>query len=242
MRRSRRPPRVPTPDLSKAIGLVRVSTSRQELSPEAQHAAIRAWCGTRHVELVDVLTEIGVSGGAELADREQLVTALRRIEAGEAGLLVVAKLDRLARDPRVAATVEHVLGKVGARLVSAAGEGTEDDTPQAIMMRRLVQMFAEYERLVIKLRTRTALRAKRKRGERVGSIPMGYALGDDGKLLVVDPAEAAMVARVRELADGTRSLRAIARVLAAEGFAPRGKAWHPQTIARIIDRLAETDP
>ena len=44
----------------------------------------------------------------------------------------------------------------------------------------MVDAFAEYERLVIKARTKAALGAKRKRGEKTGgAIPYGSELGPD---------------------------------------------------------------
>lgn len=43
-------------------------------------------------------------------------------------------------------------------------------------MRRIVDAFVEYERLVIRARTRAALTVKRSRGERIGGIPYGHQL------------------------------------------------------------------
>ncbi len=75
---------------------------------------------------------------------------------------------------------------------------------------------------------------KRARGERVGGIPYGMRLGDDG-LLVEDPDERATVARARELAAEGKSLRAIGRALAEEGRAPRcRKQWHVAVLARLV--------
>jgi hypothetical protein len=47
-------------------------------------------------------------------------------------------------------------------------------------MRRLIDSFAEYERLIIGARTKSAPAAKRARGERVGALPFGYRLAADG--------------------------------------------------------------
>ena len=46
-------------------------------------------------------------------------------------------------------------------LQSAAGEGTDTDGPTDILMRRIVDAFGEYERLIIKARTKAALRSRR---------------------------------------------------------------------------------
>jgi DNA invertase Pin-like site-specific DNA recombinase len=84
--------------------------------------------------------------------------------------LLVAKRDRLGRDPIVVAMIESAVVRKGARIVSAAGEGTEGDEPSHVLMRHLIDAFAEYERLIIVARTKAALQAKKARGERVGYI------------------------------------------------------------------------
>jgi DNA invertase Pin-like site-specific DNA recombinase len=96
---------------------------------------------------------------------------------------LVAKRDRLGRYVIAVAMIERLVTKSGARVVSAAGEGTDSDDPAALLMRRLIDSFAEYERALIAARTRAALAAKRRRGERVsGIIPFGYQLADDGRV------------------------------------------------------------
>jgi len=50
------------------------------------------------VEVLAWREERGVSGGAELTERPWLLAALDDVAAHRAGLLVVAKRDRLARD------------------------------------------------------------------------------------------------------------------------------------------------
>jgi len=65
-------------------------------------------------------------------------------------------------------------------------------------MRRIVDAFAEYERLLIKARTRAALAVKRSRGERTGDVPYGSQLAADGVHLEPLPAEQRMVTSVRK--------------------------------------------
>ena len=56
--------------------------------------------------------------------------------------------------------------------LSAAGEvtGTGDD-PSGLLMRLAIDSFAGYEAALIATRTRSALAAKRRRGERVSRFP-----------------------------------------------------------------------
>jgi len=76
---------------------------------------------------------------------------------------------------------ERQISKKGARIVSAAGEGTETDDPSAIFTRRILDAVGELERALTAARTRAALRAKRARGERAGTEPFGFRVNGDGR-------------------------------------------------------------
>ena len=47
---------------------------------------------------------------------------------------------------------------------------------------RMVDAFAEYERAIIRARTRAALAVKRGRGERTGEVPYGFRLAEDAQI------------------------------------------------------------
>ena len=82
-------------------------------------------------------------------------------------------IDRLSRDPLVQLTIERTLMRAGVRVVSAAGEGTQDDAPANVFLRRIMAAQGELEASLTAARTRAALRAKRERGERLGRPPFG---------------------------------------------------------------------
>ena len=220
---------------AKAVLYVRVSTDEQALGPEAQRAAADRWCAARGVELVAVCEDLGVSGGAPLDRCPGLLEALRQLEAHGAGVLLVAKRDRLAREVMKAAMVEQLAARVGAEVTSAAGEGEGTD-PAAALMRRMVDAFAEYERGLIAARTKAALAVKKAKGERAGTIPYGYQLGDDGVQLVPHEGEQAVVATIRGLRAEGLSLRAIAAELDARGLVSRsGGRWHLTQVVRVLE-------
>lgn len=211
---------------------LRVSTTQQAESGaglDAQHDACLRFAGT----LEGVYRDEGVSGKTGLDKRPALLEAISQLRKGD--VIIVAKRDRLGRDPLVIAMIEAAVTRKGARIVSAAGEGTDSDSPTDVLMRRMVDAFAEYERLVIGARTKAALQAKKVRGERTGSIPYGYRC-DDGVNLVPDEVEQEAIAMIRELNSKGLSLRNIAGRLEAKGYKPRnGKSWHPQTVSNILE-------
>ncbi len=216
------------------IAYLRVSTGQQVQSGaglDAQHDACLRVAG----ELVSVYRDEGVSGKTGLDKRPALLEAIA--ELGKGDTLIVAKRDRLGRDPLVVAMIESAVQRKGARIVSAAGEGTDSDSPTDILMRRMVDAFAEYERLIIGARTKAALQAKKARGERTGSIPYGYRC-DDGVNLIKDELEQAAIEVIKEMNDRGLSLRNIAMRLERLGYLPRGKSWHPQSISNILKEAA----
>lgn len=203
-----------------AVAYLRVSTDRQELGPEAQRAAIEAWASREGVTVAAWHVEAGVSGAAAIADRPELVAALASLTVHRAGVLVVAKRDRLARDVMAAAMLERMACDAGARIVSAAGEGTDSNDPSAVLMRTLVDAFAQYERAMIAARTKAALGAKRARGERAGTVPYGFTADAAGRLSPC-PAERAIIAQVHALRAAGLSFRAIVAELARVGVVGR---------------------
>jgi DNA invertase Pin-like site-specific DNA recombinase len=220
-----------------AVAYVRVSTEDQKLGPDAQRATIEAWAAREGVTVVAWHVDAGGSGGSDLADRPALVAALTDVRASRAGVLVVAKRDRLARDVAIAATVEKATAAAGARVVSADGTAN-GDTPADAFMRAVIDGAAAYERALIRARTKAALAAKRAKGERAGEVPYGYTADDAGRLTPC-PGEQAVLATVRTLRAEGRPLRAIVAELAARGAASRARRPFGLTqVARMVPRAA----
>jgi DNA invertase Pin-like site-specific DNA recombinase len=228
------PHRRPPVDPSRAVAYLRVSTEEQRLGPEAQRAAIEAWATREKITIVAWHTDAGVSGGSELDDRPGLGAALETLRAEHAGVLVVAKRDRLARDVAVAAAIERAAAKLGARVVSADGVGN-GDSPADAFLRTILDGAAAYERALIRQRTKAALAAKRARGERSGEVPFGFSATEAGRL-EPHPGEQEVCVRVRELRAAGLSLRKIVAALAAEGRISR--AGKPLTLTQVARRLS----
>jgi DNA invertase Pin-like site-specific DNA recombinase len=215
-RRNSRRPFSTNPRL--AVAYVRVSTDDQRLGPEAQRAAIEQWAMREGVSVVAWHVDQGVSGGADLDQRPALLAALAALRSHGAAALVVAKRDRLARDVYVAVTIERAAQAAGARIVSADGTAN-GQSPADTFMRTVIDGAAQYERALIRARTRAALAAKRARGQRVGTLPFGFSAASDGATLVPDAREQAVLADVRVLREAGLTVRAIAAALTARGVA-----------------------
>jgi DNA invertase Pin-like site-specific DNA recombinase len=220
-----------------AVAYLRVSTDQQaesRLGLDAQRTTVEACAARLGLPLANIVIDAGVSGRVAIEDRPALLDAVSSLRRGD--VLLVAKRDRLGRDVIAVALIERLIAKRGARIVSAAGEGSDSDDPAGILMRRLIDSFAEYERLIIGARTKAALAAKRKRGERTSRFaPFGYQLASDGRRLVANPDEQAIRHTIQARHTAGRSMRAIAADLNQNGFRTRsGGAWRHEYIRNVL--------
>lgn len=219
-------------DPRTAVAYLRVSTDDQRLGLDAQRATIEGWAQREGVSVVAWHVDAGVSGGSELDERPGLVAALGGLRAARAGVLVIAKRDRIARDVAIALMVERAVVSSGAVLTSADGVGNGSE-PADQFMRTILDAAAAYERSLIRARTKAALRAKRASGFRAGNVPFGFTADADGKL-VPHEGEQAIVATVLELRAAGLSLRAIVAECARAGLVSRsGKPLGITQVGRI---------
>jgi DNA invertase Pin-like site-specific DNA recombinase len=151
--------------------------------------------------------------------RPELLRAIRRCQEAGATLLI-AKLDRLSRDP----IVTSALKLAGVRFLAC-------DNPTANELTiDILAAVAKEEARAISERTKAALAAKVARGERsAGRVPFGYRLADGGRL-VADPTEQAALAAIPGMAALGWSARRIADLLRAD----HGVAITHRTVGRIL--------
>jgi len=170
------------------VGYARVST--QDQNPALQLDALKA-AGCERI-FVEKAT------GAQ-RDRPELKAALDYIRAGDA--LVVWKLDRLARSlPQLIETVA-IMEQQGVGLRSLT-ESIDTTTAGGRLIFHVFGALAEFERAVIRERTRAGLDAARARGK-IGGRPRKLTDADiraakvmlaDGEITVVEVARRLKVA------------------------------------------------
>jgi site-specific DNA recombinase len=135
---------------------VRVSTGEQGLGSQAQRETLQRWCAVNGATLLAVFADRGVGGATRIDKRPGLLAALAALRERQATMLLVAAL------------VERMVEQHGGVVRTADGTGN-GNAPEAILLRRIVDAFAEYERLMICARTkRRPLLARRER------LPQGW--------------------------------------------------------------------
>ncbi len=129
-------------------------------------------------------------------DRPGLQQALCDARAGRYELLLVFKVDRLARSTGGLAKVLEDLDAAGVAFRSAS-EPFDTATAAGRMMMQMLGVFAEFEREMIVERTRMGLARKAARGEWTGGTPpFGYRYHSEQRSLLPVPSEAALVQRI----------------------------------------------
>lgn len=220
----------------RLIAYIRVSTDAQAESGaglEAQLEACERYAEKNDLKIHQVFKDEGVKGSTEIEDRPGLMSAINELKKGD--ILLVAKRDRLARDTYVIAVVKRIIEGKKASIISAAGEGTDQNDPASKMLTGIVDVFAEYERDMIRARTKAALQAMKRDGKRVGHIPFGFQLAQDGVYLEESPEEQDILRQMNELRAEGLSIRDIANALNERKAFNRGQAkWNHGSVHRIM--------
>lgn len=83
--------------------------------------------------------------------------------------LIVAKRDRLSREPMVSLLVEKGLGQLKASILTVDGNNALD--PASELVRHILDAVAQFERAMIGIRTKAALAQAKENGQRLGRPP-----------------------------------------------------------------------
>ncbi len=222
------------------VSYLRVSTDgqgRSGLGLEAQRQAVAAYVAHAGGEVVAEFREVE---SGKRADRPQLAAALASCRTRRA-VLVIAKLDRLARNARFLLSVVEGSGEAG---VVFCDLPTVPAGPIGKFMVTQLAAVAELEAGLTSQRTRAALAVAKARGVRLGNpfpIPATAAMAATARQArsrQVQARTADVLAVVRQAqAEGANSLRTIAAALHAhEVLTPAGKTqWSATQVRRLLD-------
>jgi site-specific DNA recombinase len=236
---ARRGTKPPEGDVRVAV-YTRISTDEehQPYSLGAQDQRLRSYVDSQPGWAL-VRTFEDQKSGATL-DRPGLQRALDEGRAGRFDLLLVYRVDRLARSVRGLAHVLEELDSAGVAFRSAT-EPFDTSTPAGRMMVQMLGVFAEFERETIIDRVIAGMERKAGRGEWVvGPRPFGYTLPPKGtpgpRHLVVDEDRAPLVAAMFDMYARQRiGAQGIANWLNESGHrTQRGKPWGHTAVLTVL--------
>lgn len=217
----------------KFIAYYRVSTQKQGMSGlglEAQQVAVAAYLNGGAWELVGEFQEVETGKGADaLAKRPQLRAALDACRKHGA-TLIIAKLDRLARN------VHFISGLMVSKVRFVAC-----DMPEANELTiHIMAAFAEHEAKRISQRTKDALAVAKSRGVVLGrSGPANLRPNIEERQRAANAFAERFRQMVYHMTARGLSQRGMTDELNAIGVpAPRGGQWRLAQVQRVIQRLA----
>ncbi len=176
-----------------ALGYVRVSTDRQDLSVEAQVEAVRRAADYHKLAPVEFFLEPDTGGGTEFAKREQGARLIARVKdaaaAGQTVTIVVPKVDRLGRGVVDIDQTVTLFEKLGARMLFL-DINVDTRTAMGRAFLQISAVFAQLELARIRERIQTVLDHKREANQLTGSLCFGwnvrYNFGDGHTLVRTD--------------------------------------------------------
>jgi DNA invertase Pin-like site-specific DNA recombinase len=216
-----------------AVSYTRVSTTKQGesgLGPEAQEAAIAAFCAQQGLDVVGSYSEIETGKGHDALDRRpQLAAALEHARKLKAPV-IVAKLDCLGRD------VAFIAGLMANRVSFVVIELGIDRDP---FMLHIYGALAQKERALISARTKAALKVAKARGVKLGNPNGRQALVAARAVRWKDTSgnRAAALTAIRKIqASGIISANGIANALTSRNVPTPagGKVWAPAQVQRLL--------
>jgi DNA invertase Pin-like site-specific DNA recombinase len=223
---------------SRAAGYIRVSTEEQATHGhglEAQERSIRAFADSQGYELLDVVSDPGVSGATRPNDRAGFGRLVALAAAGQVSVLLVWKFDRLARQIVYAVTAVQDLAEAGIAIRSVT-EPIDTATPMGRTIFAVLAGMAEQEREAITERTWHGRREKATRGGYAcGGVPYGYDVDADGSF-VINALEAEHVRAMFEARAAKATYQQIADYFNVRGIRTRrGRVWRAGTVAYVLD-------
>lgn len=231
------------PSPSKAVAYLRVSGLGQEDGDgfDRQRDAINRYAAANSITVTQWFQDTQ-TGKDEWQNRPGWVAMLTELSKGEvegctgcaAGVILVEKLDRVARRVFVQEMIVEDLKKRGVCLITSGGDNSGDEDPERVMFRQMLAVFAQYERAVIVAKmgaARAKIRAKGLRCE--GVKPYGTKSGE------ADVLEVMRIMRKRgdsheAIAAGLNQARAEA---GGVGYMTRrGGKWLGPSVCKILRR------
>lgn len=225
------------PKWTQAILYARISPKKDEsdvTSIQAQFAYETDYCNKHEYKVADQFEDVCLSG--EEVERPGLWNAVHAVKRG--GVLVIYKLDRLARKVFLQEMVRAQLKKQGGRFETVQGLGKSDSAEDKFIC-QVLGAFAEYERAVINARTRYAMLRHQLNGRRMSHhAPFGWKEDPDNpKGWLKCPREQKVLVQIKKHRTLGRSLYEICRILTVQGLKARAGGWNTTKLSRIVKRL-----
>ncbi len=203
------------------------SDKQSETSASAQIARLQQWVQASGCQLClqHTYRDEGMSGATN--QRPGLISLMAAVDSGELDVVVVEDLSRLSRDIEHSASMRKRFAFSGVRLIGIA-DGIDTLGNGGDLLYGVKSILSEQYLKDLGDKTSRGLRDRAQVGRVTGALPYGYASAaspdGQGKVAVIEAAQAAVVQRIFRMRAAGRSYRDIAKTLNDEGVEPpRGR-------------------
>ena len=208
----------------------RVSTTdqaREGHSLEEQEKRLRAMCEANNYKVYKVYTDAGISGKST-ENRPAYQQMMKDMKKGKFNLIMAFKMDRISRSIVDFETFFNEIKKYNCGIEFLC-EKIDTNGAAGMMFARILGIFAQFERELIKERTLVGVESAVNKGHFGGKPPLGYKtkLDDEGKKLkewIINEDEAKIVREIFELCASGKTYFQISNIL---------KEKYPKVISSI---------
>lgn len=196
-----------------------------------QSDAIARFAATAGLSIAQTFREEGVSGAKDLEHRPALQDLLLAIDSEDVQVVLIERLDRLARDLMVQETILGDLRKRGISVISVTEPDLCSDDPSRKLMRQIFGAIAEYDKAMIVLKLRGA---RQRMKARTGRCEGAKAFGSS-------ETHRPVIDRILSLRSAGMAVDTIAETLNAEGLASKtGGKWYGSSVRNVLLREQKT--
>jgi DNA invertase Pin-like site-specific DNA recombinase len=219
------------------VAYCRVSTLEQKkngLGLEIQVRDATLFAQDQGLYIDSFYRDEGESGVLE--NRPELKRLLHQCRTRRVGTVIIPSLDRLSRDVRIAENLFWRFQRYGVRVLIADMPTYDGQNRRDVLIRQIREAIAEDNRKDIIERLLKGRQERVRKGHFPGgTAPYGYRI--EGKQLIPQPTEAAVV---RQICDSRENGESIAQILAnlnERGARRRnGKPWTARQVRAILSR------
>lgn len=221
-----------------SVGYIRMSTDKQETSPEQQRQEIQAYAAKHGYNILRWYADLGISGD-RTEKRLQFQQMITDAEDGRFKAILCWDQDRFGRfDSLESGYWIHPLRKRGVQLVTCT-DGPVDWSTFAGRMLYGMKQEGKHQFLVdLSNNVSRRMRQLAEQGKWVcGALPVGYQLDKEGKIQLGPDEDVQMIRLLFERYAAGSTTRQLTKMLSEKGYkSSKGKPWSVAGVTALLKK------
>jgi len=221
-----------------AVGYVRMSTDKQETSPEQQKQEIQAYAAKHGYSVLRWYADLGISGD-KTEKRVQFQQMIADAEDGRFKAILCWDQDRFGRfDSLESGYWIHPLRKRGVQLITCTDGPVDWNTFAGRMLYGMKQEGKHQYLVDLSNNVTRRMWQLAEQGKWVcGSLPVGYQLDEDGKIQLGPAEDVQMIRMLFDQYAAGSTTRHLARMLSEKGYrSSKGKPWSVAGVTALLKK------